>query len=219
MVTLVPVNFIALGIIGGGVASTLKRSFGMDIRGRMLEVVVVTLTFLLTGITSGLVQGFFGDVSRCWGVFVPSPLADGGEMETSEAAAAPTGPFDPPILNTVLVDIPLRQIQLWYLKWDFILSKLGFVSRRLLCTPAEDGSTDYSVVGCSPSARNIDPQFYLAEEGEGRCAADVALVMGVWFSALGVLLLGNLYRQLRGARRNAVAGGAGRGRRRHEHQD
>ena len=49
MVTLVPVNFITLGIIGGGIASTLKRLSGIDIRGRILEIIVVVLTLLLTG--------------------------------------------------------------------------------------------------------------------------------------------------------------------------
>lgn len=210
MVTLLPINFIALGIVGGGIASTLKRSSGIDVRGRILEIIVVVLTCLLTGVSSGLVRGYFGDTSQCWGLFA-----------TENPAIK--GPFYPSILNTVLLDIPLKQIQLWYLKWDFIMSKLGFLSRRFLCFPTADGNTDYSSVGCSPSTRTINPQFYMEEDDAGiaQCSADVSLVMGMWFTAIGVLLIGNLYRQLRGAaRRNNVAAEAGahRGRRR-PHQD
>ena len=129
MVTLVPVNFITLGIIGGGIASTLKRISGIDIRGRILEIIVVVLTLLLTGITSGLVRGYFGDPSRCWGILASSSPNEDGESSILK------GPFYLSILNTMLIDIPLRQMKLWYLKWDLIFSKLGFVSRRLLCVP------------------------------------------------------------------------------------
>ncbi|KAL7527674.1 hypothetical protein ACHAXR_002075, partial [Thalassiosira sp. AJA248-18] len=202
MVTLLPINFIALGIVFGGIASTLKRSSGIDIRGRILEVIVVVLTLLLTGVSSGLVRGYFGDVSQCWGVFASSSWSS-TTAAGEEESVGPTynGPFSPSFLNTVLINIPLRQIQLWYLKWDFILSKLGFISRRFICSPAPDGNTDYSTIGCSPSTRNINPQFYL-EDGSGtgsgqQCSADIALVMGMWFMALGVLVLGNVYRQLR----------------------
>jgi hypothetical protein len=206
MVTLVPVNFITLGIIGGGIASTLKRFSGIDIRGRILEIIVVLLTLLLTGITSGLVRGYFGDSSRCWGVLASSPN-EGVESPTI------TGPFYLSILNTLLIDIPLRQMKLWYLRWDLIFSKLGFVSRRLLCVPTPDGNTDYSTYGCSSSTRSINPGFYL----EDKCSADMSLVVGVWLTAVCVLLMGNVYRQLRGARRNNAAV-AHRGQRR-PHQD
>lgn len=229
MVTLLPINFITLGIVGGGIASTLKRSVGVDIRGRILEVIVVVLTCLLTSVSSGLVHGYFGNASSCWGAFAPSPLPT--EAIATAALAGETaegsilkGPFYPSILNTILVDIPLKQIKLWYLKWDFILSKLGIVSDKFLCFPTADGNTDYSTIGCSPSTRGINPQFYLeVDNGVGKCSADLGLVMGVWFMALGVLLTGNVYRRLRGGgrRRDGAAGaaaGAHRGRRR-PHQD
>jgi len=172
-ITLVPVNFHALGIIGGGIASTLKRI--VDIRGRILELIVVTLTLLLTCITSGLVQGYFGDSSRCWGILASSPIE-----------------------KNMLIDFPLRQMKLWYLKWDSILSNLGIVSHRLLCVPTPDGSNDYSAVGCFPSIHLINPEFYLDDQ----CSADMSLVIGVGLFSLCVFLIGYAYRQLRGARRN-----------------
>jgi len=239
MVTLLPLNFIALGIVVGGIASALKRFSGMDIRGRILEIIVVVQTLFLTGVSSGLVRGYFGEPSQCWGVFAAShntpSFMEGeeGSNNDDETGLALTGPFhlsflDISFFNTMFIDIPLKQIQLWYLKWDFILSKLGPVSRRFLCTPtnpANDGTVDYSTIGCSPSTRTINPQFYLEEESAGKCGVDIGLVMGVWFAALGVLCIGNLYRQIRGARRNHVANNAPaahhrRGRRpHHAHQE
>lgn len=202
MVTLLPVNFITLGIIGGGIASALKRLLGIDIRGRILEIIVVALTLFLTGMTSGLVRAYFGDSSQCWGV-----------LASSFERAPPDGPFYFSIMNTVLLAMPLRQIQLWYLKWDFILSKLGFISRRFLCFPTPDGNTDYSAIGCSPATRSINPQFYLEET----CSADMTVVIAVWSASLSVLGIAMLYRQMRAAQRNNAAP-AGRGRRR-PHQD
>lgn len=206
MVTLLPMNFIALGIVGGGIASSIKRSSGIDIRGRILEIIVVVLTLMLTVISSGLVRGYFGDASRCWGAFSSWPPS-----RSIASAESMRGPFHLPLLNTLLIDIPLRQLQKWYLKWDFILSKFGFVSRRFFCAPTPDGNTDYFSVGCSPSTRSINPQFYLEAN---KCSADMSLVVNVWVAAIGVLFLKYLTRQLRGARRVGVAAGH-----RRPHQD
>ena len=240
MVTLLPVNFVALGIVGGGIASALKRTSGIDARGRVLEIVVVMLTCLLTGVSSGLVRGYFGDPSQCWGVFAPSPSSTmmGEDVEAESESlnsASRGGPLYLPVLNTLLVEFPLNQIQLWYQKWDFVLSRLGFVSRRFLCTQttttadhgdavADNGSSDHVSDFCSPSTRTIDPKFYLDEGNGKRCSADMSLVMGVWLAALGVLLAGYAYRRLRGfaaARRNdaGAGGGAARRGRRRPHQD
>lgn len=219
MVTLLPINFIALGIIFGGIASSLKRSAAIDIRGRILEVIVVALTILLTAVSSGLVRAYFGDTSQCWGVW--SQFTATAESDDGSEGTVLKGPFYPSVLNKVLIDVPLRQIQLWYLKWDFILSRFGFISRSFICTPGPDGNTDYSEIGCSPATRNINPQFYLEEERGQHCSADMAFVMGTWFMSLCVIVLGHVYRQIRGARRNALNAAAAavhRGRRR-PHQD
>lgn len=202
MAMLVPVNFITLGIIGGGFATTLKRANGHDIRGRFLEVIIVTLTLLLTCVTSGLVRGFFGDPSKCLGVL------------DIKSGLYPTGPYHQPLLNTILVEIPLKQIKLWYHKWDMILSKFGFVAKRFFCAPTEDGHSDYSRVGCSPATRGIKHDFYLDEDNGSSCSADMALVNCIWLGSMGVMAMGNLYREMRARRNN----GAQRGRRR-PHQD
>ena len=94
------------------------------------------------------------------------------EGSNYKAGLASTGPFHLSFLNisflyTIFINIPLKKIQRWYLKWDFILSKFGPVSQRFLCIPTNldnDGGVDYSTIGCSPLTRTINPQFYLEEE-------------------------------------------------------
>jgi len=61
-------SFMVMGVIGGGVATIMKKVVGVDIRGRGLELIVVMQTLLLANVSWGLVWGFFGDVSQCWGV-------------------------------------------------------------------------------------------------------------------------------------------------------
>lgn len=196
--TLLPINFIAMGNIAGGAASTLKRSAGIDIRGRILEISVIICTLFLTAVTTGLVRGYFGDSSQCWGV-----LASSTESTTQ-------GPFIDSFSNKAFAAF-LQYAQLYYKKWDFLCARTAFISRKFLCTPTEDGNMDYATIGCSPPVRSINPQFHLEEEN---CQADVGMVVGIWVAACLVLCLEHIYREYRVRRRAAVH----RGRRR-PHQD
>ena len=81
---------------------------------------------------------------------------------------------------------------------------------------------DYSVLGCSPPTRTINPKSYSEPSGGGRCSSDVSSVLAVWLAALGALPLGNARRHPRGARRNGGGGGGGDrrdGGRRRVHRD
>jgi hypothetical protein len=198
--TLLPINFVTMGNIAGGLASTLKRSAGIDIRGRILEISVIICTLFLTTVTSGIIRGFFGDSSYCWGVLASS-------TSWSESA---TQAFTDSASNKVLSTM-LRFAQLYYQKWDFICARTGFVSRKFLCTPTDDGNVDYATIGCSPPVRNINTEFYLEEE---KCRADIGMVGGLWVASCLVLFLEHVYREYRVRRRAAVH----RGRRR-PHQD
>lgn len=186
MLTMLPVNFMVMGIIAGGFATVIKLYQGSDIRGRSLELAVVFFTIWLTILSSGIVRGYFGDASKCAGFFEP-------------LGSLPVGPFGP--LLTILKYF-FRMWQPWYKKWDYAFAKLGILSKRVLCAPGPDGSTDYSTIGCSPSIRNINPEFYLGEEGL-HCRADMVLVFGLWVCALLFLGVGSLERFWRG--RRAVA--------------
>ena len=183
MLTMLPVNFMVMGIIAGGFATVIKLYQGSDIRGRSLELAVVFFTIWLTILSSGLVRGYFGDASKCSGFVQP-------------LGSLPVGPFGP--LMTTLKYF-FRMWQPWYKKWDYAFAKLGILSKRVLCAPGPDGSTDYTTIGCSPSIRNINPEFYLGDEGQ-HCRADMMLVFGFWMCALLFLGVGSLARYWRGRR-------------------
>ena len=218
MVTIAPVNFVALGVIGGGAASSLKRLTGRDVRGRALEAAVVALTVLLSFVTSGLVRAYFGDASRCWGA---ASSGAGGSGGGTDAPPPPSGPFRNEFLDGVLVGLPLRQAHAWYGRWDRALAGMGPLATRIFCEEVGGGGgADYSLIGCSPATRRIDHRFYLDEEHGARCSSDMALVLWVWLGAVGVVAAGGLYREVRARRaiNNLGGGAANRGRRR-VHQD
>jgi hypothetical protein len=179
MLTLLPINFLCMGIIAGGFATTIKFHQGSDIRGRMLELAVVFFTIWLTILTSGLVKAYFGNASKCAGF---APLL----------GSLPVGHFGP--LLTLL-----KCSDIWYKKWDYAFGKLGIISNRILCIPSPDGSTNYSAVGCSPSIRNINPEFFLGDEGE-YCRSDMVLVLVCWMCALAFIGAGHLDKYLRDRR-------------------
>mmetsp|Transcript_26133 Transcript_26133/g.55042 ORF Transcript_26133/g.55042 Transcript_26133/m.55042 type:complete len:1001 (+) Transcript_26133:31-3033(+) len=237
MLTFLPMNFLATGIIAGGIATDIKRLLAVDIRGRTLEVLVVLLTLLLTFITSKLVRGYFGDPSQCWGVFASGSVSSGHTDEFSETTffrdnihvpdpSNPVSLFSSPFtflhgsISNILFYIAvsfLRFSQIWFEKWDYyVFSRLGFISRRIICTPTLNGNTDYINDGCFPSVRNINPNFFL-EEGRESCRADMSLMLFLYAGALAFLAYGSLDRHRRGRARNA--GGQRGHRERRPHQD
>ena len=65
---LIPASFYIVAILGGGLATLVKRSGGVDLRGRILESVVVSVTLWVMWVSNGLVWAFFGDPSACVGI-------------------------------------------------------------------------------------------------------------------------------------------------------
>ena len=81
-------SFMVMGVIGGGIATLLKKGAGVDIRGRTLEGAVVAATLWYASVAWGLAWGFFGDTSRCHGVaqtvegwFGPGADSGGGPLD------------------------------------------------------------------------------------------------------------------------------------------
>jgi RING-variant domain len=64
----IPPSFYIMAVIGGGVATLVKKFSGVDMRGRILESVVVVLTVWLVLISWGLVAGMFGRPQSCIGM-------------------------------------------------------------------------------------------------------------------------------------------------------
>jgi len=66
---LLPICFIVVGILTGGIASVNKKFFKTDFRGRLLEVEVVFVTMILAYTGWGVVWAFFGrDKDHCVGL-------------------------------------------------------------------------------------------------------------------------------------------------------
>ena len=72
---LIPISFVVMGILGGGMATLLKKSAGFDLRGRVFELIVVLATLWLVVISWGVVLGFFGDTSQCYGSLGAYPVS------------------------------------------------------------------------------------------------------------------------------------------------
>ena len=85
-------SFHAMGVLGGGLATALKKRIGVDVRGRCLEMVVVVLTLWLTAASWGCVWGYFGDPSRCgWGTL---GLSGGGGFWGGSSGDGSDGAID-----------------------------------------------------------------------------------------------------------------------------
>jgi hypothetical protein len=186
---LIPVSFVMTGILAGGLATLLKKTVGVDLRGRILEATVVLITTWLTTVSWGVVKGFFGDTSACYGAM--------GSVDVTEPQLPAM--YMLRFLHTVL----LRPGEAYYLMWD----KLGLMSgswmRPLLCT--ENNSA-----GCFKHLPYANADFILQDYEGGRCASDLLLV--IWFYiAAGFALLGNALWKRHERQRRAVARRPARG--------
>lgn len=97
-----PISFYVMAILGGSLAAAFKKASGVDLRGRLLEFIVVIATLWLVWISWGLVWAFFGDTHRCVGV------ASGIESAR---------------LKRVLSKFILTPLQKWFLFWDQLVGK------------------------------------------------------------------------------------------------
>ena len=189
----IPASFYVMGILGGGIATVSKKMFGIDLRGRAFELVVILMTVWLVLITWGLVLGFFGDSSKCHGAFGNTSVS----LEDS-----PTYMLHP--LRRVL----LQPAQSWFLMWDKIGSNSGYWLRKAMCKSHQEG--------CFEHLPHANADFFFEEHGGEKCASDLALVSNLFLSAGVVALTQSLWkrreRQRRAMRRPNRQGA-------HAHQD
>ena len=168
---LIPSSFSVVGVLAGGFATIWKKSrFGLDIRGRLLEVLVVLGTFWLSAVTWGLVKGFFGHLESCHGALGRSvPLTSNVEEG----------------IRDYLANLPYRLLQQnilpaaknYYLWWDAFFAQSPFSS--IICLEESEGCFEY---------------LPLANDGflvqNPKCAADAGLV--TYFYELAILTWGVL---------------------------
>lgn len=196
----IPVSFMVMAVIGGGLATLLKKSMGVDLRGRMFELAIVVLTLWLVIISWGVVRGFFGSPSQCYGAI--------GKKEISLDDLAR---YRYSLLN-VARKVILKPGQAYYLFWDGIAYSTGYWGQRLLCSKHVNSEGAPIENMCFEHLPNVSADFFLAENGGERCAADLHLVLCLYVAAGFALVGSSLWKRRERQRRLAA-------RRPHAHQD
>lgn len=194
----IPVSFMVMAVIGGGLATLLKKSMGVDLRGRMFELAIVLFTLWLVIISWGVVRGFFGSPSQCYGA-----------MGTKDLSLDDLPRYS--LLNFARKFI-LKPGQAYYLFWDRLAFASGSWIRKPLCTKQYhiNGATIKGI--CFEHLPHVNADFFLAENGGQRCASDLLLVLWLYISA-GFALVGSTLWKRRERHRRLAA------RRPHAHQD
>mmetsp|Transcript_30033 Transcript_30033/g.34237 ORF Transcript_30033/g.34237 Transcript_30033/m.34237 type:complete len:648 (-) Transcript_30033:83-2026(-) len=167
--SVIPPSFYVMAVLGGAMASAWKKTAGMDIRGRLLELVVLLFTVWLVTISWGLVWAFFGKDSSCIGVF-------GRWYKNTDST----------LWSDLVHRFLLAPAKTYFLFWDS-LAQRNEPLRSLLCTSDEANS-------CFPHLSRASP-FAILESPA--CTADLELVSGLWMSAGTTLLAGALWRKRR----------------------
>lgn len=179
----IPLSFYIMAILGGGIATALKKSIGLDLRGRAFEVGVILLTMGLVIVSWGLLGAFFGDSSRCYGVLGSQQLSEEDQLLQ----------FLQRIQKSVLE--PAKN---WFLMWDRAALSSGAWPRKILCMPGQE-------LGCFEHSHKANSDFLFDEVNGGRCSMDMILVSSLLQGA-ALVAAGNHYwkrreRQRRAARR------------------
>lgn len=111
-----PISFYVMAILGGSLATAIKKTAGVDMRGRLLELMVVLATAWLVWVSWGLVWAFFGDTHRCVGVV--------SGIESAKIK----------MLLTKFLLIPLQK---WFLFWDRLVGNSSL--RSWVCSSETTG--------------------------------------------------------------------------------
>jgi hypothetical protein len=160
---LVPLSFVMIGIICGGLAIIMKKAIGIDMRGRGMETAVLLFTCYLSVVSWGIVKGFFGNPSACWGAF--------GQLKVQADATANW------YMLYILRRFLLTPASLYYKYWDSLPRKVDNAwFQSAVCV-------DYNSTGCFEHLPNANPNFFLDEHNGGKCAADVLGVAWLYLFA------------------------------------
>lgn len=150
----IPLSFYIMAILGGGIATALKKCAGTDIRGRSFEVIVMFLTAYLLVVLWGLLGAFFGNASSCYGIF--------GSLDLSK------NQYMYHILKN-LQDMFLEPVKYWFLMWDRAASNSGAWLRKVMCMPRQE-------VGCFEHIHKANSDFLFDEANGGHCSKDIMVV-------------------------------------------
>ncbi|KAL7565639.1 hypothetical protein ACA910_018998 [Epithemia clementina (nom. ined.)] len=195
---LMPFSFIVIGILAGGIATSLKKTFGLDLRGRMLELTVVLGTLWLTVVSWGLVQAFFGQTGACHGSLGRRLVV----VDRKGVAAAS-------LVLYWIQRLLLSPAQSYYLLWDRLAFNSGSLLQSILCLPSHPNTDEGEPpAGCFEYLPHANANFFVSttstddekevsyiEEAPSKCAADVLLVWYLYVLAAGAYVASALYKQ------------------------
>lgn len=167
----IPPSFYIMAVLGGGLATFLKKTAGIDLRGRLLELVVVLCTSWLVYVSWGIMWGFFGSPESCVGAMHIS-----GDHEDNQW------------VSTVQRFI-LNPARTYFIFWDGVVSSYERLE-QIFCSSS---SEQY----CFPYISQASPERMLDSPS---CAGDLQLVTGLWLAAGVTLVASSLLKKRRRGR-------------------
>jgi len=206
-------SFMLMGVIGGGIATLMKREVGIDIRGRTLEVSVVCLTLWMGLICWGLLWGFFGEADQCMGVMdkfhglksmLRIPSLSFWKTQSDES-------YSLSWTHHLLKNCVLHPSKVVMDTLDSGILKTGPFITNWICSVDVDESSSSSSPdstssnSCLQLTRKANPDFMLPEHDGGKCASDFNVVTGFCYLAVFVHVLGIIWK--RRERNNRRGGG------------
>lgn len=228
-VTLLWLSFLVMGVLGGGFATMMKRGLGVDIRGRILEFLVVTTTLMLAGISWGLAWQFFGHKNHCWGVVnivksFPSRVVNTSSANDSddhrqffslisilwknEAKPVETLSLPLSLVRSILLIPTKMAIDVF----DGCLLQAGPWVSQAICSNDNTRST------CLEMTHIVDPDFMFPDHEGEACASDMRIVIYVYILSSLALIVGSLWKR-RGRHAAAAVARIARVRQQRPHND
>lgn len=197
-------SFVVSGVIGGGIATILKKQMAIDIRGRGLEALVVLMTCWLTVVCWGLVWAFFGETGECKG-----SLNYVFHSNHSTTVASVEGEDEQQQALTLMLirTFVLQPAKKSLVHIDSLLVKLGPLLTKWICYSGDnfvgkDNDRQY----CLQLTQKANPDFLMSVENE-KCISDVYTVGALWGTAIFLQLTNYSMRRIERFRRAAVIGG------------
>jgi hypothetical protein len=204
-------SFVLVGVIGGGIATIMKREMGIDIRGRTLEVAVVCLTVWMGFVCWGLVWAFFGEPDQCMGVMDKTytwqtrlniPSLSMSIFQSSEES------FSLSREQQLVKNLVLKPAKAIMSSLDKGLLMTGSRMTGWIC--AVDDSTDDSTRGCLQLFQKANADFMLPEHNGEKCASDFHIISAFCYFAGFIHILSTVWKRRERVRRG--------GRHHHNHQ-
>lgn len=192
-------SFVITGVIGGGVATIMKKRVGVDIRGRVLELAVVLATLWLGSIGWGLIWAFFGEPEKCRGTF-------NFNAPDRNQTLNPEFDYDRKfgIMSMYLTAYLFRPAKAALLHIDGLVFKVlpSLISKWVCYRDILSEDIDYK--GCFELAKKADPDFLL-KGFVGDCTSDANTIIVCCSLAVFMYFTNHMLKRLDRLRRAAVA--------------